>query len=213
MKIIQTDGITNIVELENSGGWYWGTDYASGDLYEAEEMFRSGHRIRRNRLVFLHHPDGRVVEPIRAREGQYFGEPVFYDGQIYLLMVDFPAEKILISCYAMDTEAVKSVVELSLSSVPNCYNLMFQSGDTLMLIRRGNENLFQIIWPERAEFLVSGRESFYFKQGNKLYFSRWEEDPDYREEAVIRSFHTGEILEVLPGTLCDFPDGQHWLLR
>ncbi len=213
MKIIQTDGITNIKELENSGGWYWGTDDTSGDLYEAEEMFRSGHRIRCNRLIFLHHPDGRVVEPIQARDGQYFGAPIFYDGQIYLLIVDFPAGKILISCYAMDTQAVKPVVELPLSSVPNCYNLMFRSGDALMLIRHGNENLFQIIWPEKAQFPISGRESFYFKQGDQLYFSRWEEDPDYREEAVIRSFPSGEILKVLSGTLWDFPDGQHWLLR
>ena len=32
MKIIQANGITNINELKNSGGWYWGTDYADGDL-------------------------------------------------------------------------------------------------------------------------------------------------------------------------------------
>ena len=25
MKIIQANGITNINELKNSGGWYWGT--------------------------------------------------------------------------------------------------------------------------------------------------------------------------------------------
>lgn len=213
MKIIKTNGITNINELENSGGWYWGTDYTSGDLYEAEELFRDGHKIRCNRIIFLHYPDGRMTEPVQAKEGQYFGAPVFYDGQVYLLMVDFPAEKILISCWNPDTEIVNCVKELPLSSAIDCYNLSLYSGESLMLLRQGGSEPFQIIWPEKAEFFVGGRESFYFKKGDRLYFSRWEEDPDYREEVVIRHFPTGEILEVLPGSLWEFPDGQYWLLR
>lgn len=213
MKIIQTNGVTNINELENSGGWYWGSDYASGDLYEAEELYQDGHEVRCNRLIFLHHPDGRLAEPLKAKTGQYFGAPVFYDGQIYLLMVDFPAEKIQIFCCAKDMETVELVTELPLASVIDCYNLSLDASASLMMLRQGDGELFQIIWPERAEFPVGSREAFCFRKGDKLYFSRWEEDPDYREEVVIRSFPTGEILEVLPGCLRDFPGGQHWLLR
>lgn len=51
MKRIITNGITNLEPLAGSSKWYWGADYASGDLYEAEELFRSGHPIRKNRLV------------------------------------------------------------------------------------------------------------------------------------------------------------------
>ena len=57
MKIIQANSITNINELKNSGGWYWGTDYTSGDLYEAEELFRTEHEISSNLLIFLHFPE------------------------------------------------------------------------------------------------------------------------------------------------------------
>lgn len=213
MKLIQTHGITNIQALEHSGGWYWGSDYAGGDLYEAEERFQSGHDIGSNRLIFLHYPDGCVAEPIKARHGQYFGDPVFYRGRSYLLMVDFPKETILVWCCEMERQTVHLVVELPLSSVPNCYNLMLWSGDELMLLRQGDENRFQSIWPEKADFPVDGRETFYFKQGDKLYFSRWEEDPDYREEAVVRAFPTGEIQQVVPGSLYAVPDGQYWLLR
>ena len=84
MKIIQTNGITNINELKNSSGWYWGTDYTDGDLYEAEELFRAEHEIRSNRLIILHFPEGRMTEPIKATAGQYFGKPVFYQEQVYL---------------------------------------------------------------------------------------------------------------------------------
>ena len=93
MKIIQANGITNINELKNSGGWYWGTDYTCGDLYEAEELFRTEQEIRSNRLIFLRFPEGGTTEQIKAAAGQYFGNPVFYQEQVYLSMVDFPAEE------------------------------------------------------------------------------------------------------------------------
>lgn len=213
MKIIQTNGITHINELENSGGWYWGTDYASGDLYEAEELFRDGHEISCNRLIFLHYPDGGMEEPIKAKAGQYFGAPVFYEGQVYVLMADFPEEKLLISSWKPGMERAEPVQELPLSEAIDCYNLSLHTGKELMLLRQGGSEPFQVIWPEKAQFPIGRREGFDFREGDRLYFSRWEEDPDYREEVVIRRFPTGEILEVLPGTLWEFPTGQHWLLR
>lgn len=213
MKIVKTNGITNINELKNSGGWYWGMDYTGGDLYEAEALFRDGHEIRCSRLIFLHDPDGRTAEPLQAKKGQYFGLPVFYQEQVYLLMVDFPAEKILIFSWKPDTDTVDCVQELPLSDAIDCYNLCLHAGASLMLLRQGGSEPFQIIWPEKAQFAISPREGFDFREGDKLYFSRWEEDPDYREEVVIRQFPTGEILEVLPGSLWEFSDGQYGLLQ
>lgn len=37
MKEIETHGILDLQPLWGSP-WYWGTDYAGGDLYEAEEL-------------------------------------------------------------------------------------------------------------------------------------------------------------------------------
>ena len=213
MKIIQADGITNINKLKNSGGWYWGTDHTSGDLYDAEELFRAEHKICCNRLIFLHFPDGRMVEPIKAMAGQYFGNPVFYQDQVYFFIVDFPVEKIQISRWNPDTNIVDHVTELPLSSVIDCYNLTLYAGKELMLLRQGGGEPFQIIWPEKAEFSIGERESFEFRDEDRLYFSRWEENPDYREEVVVRQFSTGEVVEVFPGTLREFPMGQYWLLQ
>ena len=62
MKRIITNGITNLEPLAGSSEWYWGTDYASGDLHEAEDAFRSGHPIRKNQLLLVHSPEGKVYE-------------------------------------------------------------------------------------------------------------------------------------------------------
>ena len=93
MKRIITNGITDLEPLAGSSEWYWGTDYASGDLYEAEELFRSGHPIGKNRLVLVRCPEGTVYEPVCTKPGQYLGRPVYHDGRVVLLMVDFPDQE------------------------------------------------------------------------------------------------------------------------
>ena len=79
MKRIITNGITNLEPLPGSSEWYWGSDYASNDLYEAEELFRSGHPIDKNRLVLIHRLEGTVYEPVCTKPGQY--SPVWPDGK------------------------------------------------------------------------------------------------------------------------------------
>lgn len=86
MKRIVPNGITNLEPLQGSGEWYWGANYASGDLHEAEELFRSGRLIRSNRLVLVRCPKGTVYEPVRTEPGQYLGRPVYHGGQHWLLV-------------------------------------------------------------------------------------------------------------------------------
>lgn len=212
MKRIGTQGITYIEPLDGSrGAWYWGTDYIHGDLYEAQELFQDGHPVTQNKLLFVHYPDGKAVQPVTGKSGQYFGRPIFYEGKINILLVDFPAGQIRILQYDDALGQVSTLVEIPLSTVKDCYNLMLEASP-LMLARHGMEDSFQLIWPERVSFPIGEREAFLFREGGKLYFSAWEEDPEYREEILVRSMDTGEIMERIPGTLKFMPDGQRWIL-
>lgn len=210
IKRIRTGGIGYLAPLTGSGEWYWGTDHTSGDLYEAEELFRDGHRIRQNRLILVHFPDGRTVEPVRARPGQYFGLPVWDEGSIVLLLADFPAGELRLLRYEDGSGGLSPVALLPRSAVEDCYNLMLHTSP-LMLSRQTGDR-FQVVWPEPADFPIHPAESFCFRAGSRLYFSRWYEDPDYREETVVRRFPDGEILESFRGSLNAMPDGQQWLL-
>lgn len=211
MKRIDTQGIIYIEPLEGSGEWYWGTDYAGGDLYEAEELFRSHYVVKRNELIFVHYPEGTVISPVIAEEGQYFGRPICYLGRIVILKVDFPAEKIMIVQFDPTSKQVEVLTELPLSAVENCYNLMLKTMP-LMLTRQGNDDKFQILWPEKTEFQIGNAESFLFRSDESLYFSAWWEDPEYREEILIRDMNTGKIVDRIPGGFMEMPDGQIWIL-
>ena len=92
-----------------------------------------------------------------------------------------------------------------------CGNLMLEASP-LLLTRSAHDNRFQILWPERRDFAIEDHEFFEFLEGNRLYTSVWYEDPDYREEVLVRDYNTGEVLERIPGSLRSMPDGQNWLL-
>lgn len=215
MKPIATGGITYIEPLNGSREWYWGCDYATGDLYEAEELYRDGHPVISNRLMFVHYPDGRVVEPILAKEGQYFGRPIAYEGKIQILMADFPKGFLHIRQYDDAADQITETASLPLSAVKDCYNLLLRQSP-LMLTRQENDGKFEIVWPERVVFDIGETESFLERRDGKLYFCRWYEDSDtedYREEIIVRSYPDGEILEVFPGAWKEMPDGQVWVLQ
>jgi len=210
IKRISTGGISYLAPLAGSAEWYWGTDYTSGDLYEAEELYRDGHRICQNRLIFVHRPDGRVAEPVSAGQGQYFGLPVCDGGDPVILLADFPAGEIRLLRYKDGCGEVTPIAILPRSAAEDCYNLMPHQSP-LCLTRQTAER-FQIIWPERADFAIHPAETFCFREGDRLWFSRWYEDPDYREEVVVRSFPDGRIVDRFRGSLNAMPDGQQWLL-
>ena len=125
-KKIDVHGISCIAPVPGSRGpaWYWGSDFASGDLYEAEELFHGGHPVRGNRLVFVRFPEGRVVEPIAGREGRYFGRPCFDGGKLYILLADFPRGRIEIHRYDDRAGQTALLAAIPLDEVPDCCNLL-----------------------------------------------------------------------------------------
>ena len=211
MKRIITNGITYLEPLAGGSEWYWGTDYASGDLHEAEELFRSGHPIRRNRLILVRFPEGTVYEPVYAEPGQYLGRPVYHDGQVALLLVDFPKGEIHVLHFHEADGTTEPLAVVPLDLADDCCNLMLVASP-LMLVRSGHNNRIQLLWPERRDFAVEENEYFAFLEGSRLYTTVWYEAPDYRDEVLIRDFDTGEILERMQGSLRAMTDGRNWLL-
>lgn len=213
MRIIDIHGMTNMELVRGeTDEWYWATDYIHGDLYEAEELFRQGHYVRSNRLYLIHYPDGTVYEPVPPVDGQYLGYPVYDDGYVVLLVVNFSESMIHILRFLHQQEKTQEVARLSLSTVGDCYNLILYTSP-LSLTRQSNDGTFEIIWPEKVGFVIDDRETFNFREGDKLYFNIWYEDPDYREETLVRSLRDGTILERFPGDIRIMPNRERWLIK
>lgn len=216
MKTIKTDGITYIdLVPHGTDEWYYGISYEHGDLYEAEEVFKAGQDVEGRNLCLIHYPDGEVYRPVPKQSGIYPAEPVYLDGSIYILSVDFLRNLIQIMRFDCDSHAIGVVEELPLSSVKDCYNLHLDTAPLTLTRQCVGSNEFEIIWPERIQLEMGDHDSFFLRDGDKLYFSRWHEDEDgsnYYEETVVRNLQ-GEITEVLPGDMRIMPNGEMWHIK
>ncbi|MDO4491667.1 MAG: hypothetical protein Q4B85_11435 [Lachnospiraceae bacterium] len=210
-KRIHTNGIECLEKLQGTDEWYWGSDYCSGDLYEAEELFQRHHTVSGNRLVFVKYPEGKVVEPVPGREGQYFGTPVYDDGAIMILLADFHQNKICVMRYEDDAQALECLLEMDRSEISDCYNLLVRTSP-LYLSRDGNEGEYEILWPQRSTFQTEENETVFQREGDYLISTRWYEVPEYHEETMIRRYPSGELLERIPGQMMELPDRQKWIV-
>ena len=216
MKTIETDGISYIEPVPGATNeWYFGVDYAHGDLYEAEELFRDGHTINGRKLCLVHYPDGAVFFPVPKTEGHYCEKPVFLDGGIFILDVDFPNGSIRIIRFDCTGHHVSLHTELPLSSVKDCYNLQLHTAP--LTLSRQCGNVLDIVWPEKVSLTIGDHDSFFMRDGEKLFFNRWYEegegaDYNYWEETVIRDL-SGNITETIPVDVMLMPDGEIWHLK
>ncbi len=213
MKIIDIHGVTDLERVRGgTDEWYWASDHCHGDLYEAEELFRQGHPVRSDRLYLIQYPDGTVYEPVPPVDGQYFGGPVYDDGAVALLVVRFAEGVIRILRFSPQRTEPTEVAELPLSAVEDCYNLMLHTAP-LSLTRQPNDGTFELVWPERVRFAVDEKEALSFRDGDALYFNIWYEDPDYREETLVRSLRDGTIVDRSPGDVRIMPNGEKWRIK
>ncbi|MCR5279869.1 MAG: hypothetical protein K6E19_10565 [Lachnospiraceae bacterium] len=217
MRVIDTDGISYIEQISGAGNeWYFGIDYEQGDLYEAEEIFKKGHPVKGRKLCLVHYPDGEVYTPVPKKEGCYSEKPVFFEGGIYILNVDFV--KGLIQIVRFDCKEHKTEIhaELPLASVKDCYNLSLQTAPLTLTRQCVGINEFEIVWPEKVSFKMDDHDSFFLRAGEKLFFNRWYEEGEgadykYWEDTVVKDLEGNEI-ETFPGDVMLMPKGELWHL-
>ena len=78
MKTVDTQGMTYIEPVpDGTSEWYYGISYEHGDLYEAEEVFRAGGKVKGNAVCLIHYPDGEVFWPVPKKTGTCSEKPVF----------------------------------------------------------------------------------------------------------------------------------------
>ncbi len=215
IRSIWTDGICYIEPVPGATStWYFGMEYTQGDLYEAEEIFRQGRPLTGNRLCLVRYPEGEAFFPLPKTEGHYCERPVYLEGSIYMLDVDFPKGLIRIMRFDCSDYQLRVHASLPLSSVKDCYNLQLRIAPLTLARQRGSE--LEIVWPEKIRLSMDEHDSFFMRDGDRLFFNRWHEEGEgerYRfyEETVIRDLE-GRDLEVLSGDILLMPDGQMWHL-
>lgn len=215
MKFIKIEGLQDAYpeRIDGTSEWYY-CKMAKNcfcDLHEAEEIVKAGHVYEGMNCVLIHFPDGKVFRPFETRQNVYVDAPVFWDGKLYFLVVDF--SKRWIEIIAVNTRSYEKnvVAGVSLEEVEDCYNLMLRVAPVI-LVRDGNKNVLEVVYPEKKRFEIGNHEVMLFRDGNQVYFSDWYEDPVYHERTIVRDWNTGEVTESFEGQVCRIPNGDVWVI-
>ena len=72
------------------------------------------------------------------------------------------------------------------------------------------EDTLEFLWPEKKHIQFEENEDLSFQEEDKLYTSKWVENPDYSAEVIIRDANTTEVLQRGPGYLIRLPNGMVW---
>jgi len=213
MNIIKIEGISEAYpeRVEGTIEWYFCKESKDSfcDLYEAEEIVKAGTLFPGMTCHLIHYPEGTVYSPFKLEENVYVEQPVWDNGKLYFLRVDFIKQIIQIYSYIPDNQMIEVIKELPLSIVEDCYNLMLKVSP-LMLCRDANNSIYEIVWPENKKIVIGHTEGLLFRDGDDLYFSEWYEDPEYHENVIVRDLNSGEIKEKYQGYLCRMPNGVYW---
>lgn len=236
MVIREIKGLENgyFENIEGTSEWYYShvSSKSFCDLYEAEKIVNDGYTFVGMGCALIHYPDGKVFKPFEIKENIYVEKPVFLNGKIYFLEVDFDkkvmrviyidSEELISSNFEdgkesnedkfcnISIEDIKHVkAEISLSEVEDCYNLMLKI-DPVMITRGGNDGYFEIIYPEKKRYNIDVREGFDFRNGDDMYFASWDENPEYEDFIVVRDYESGEVKSVEKGSIFRMPNGEMW---
>lgn len=212
MKTIETNGIQNLMPMIGSNAWYFGCDYATGSVNEYEEAFKNGGSPDADRIVFVHFPEGKVIEPFIAKKGQYLGWPCFCSGIIYSFLVDFIEREIMILSH--NTMNGEQAIEtcIALDNIRNLRDL-FLYPTSPILAEQEDSGSFHIYWPVHISLDISKREVFDMCIDNRLFFTKSNEETASKDEVIVRDLKTGKMIEKIDGRIDIMPDGQIWNIK
>ena len=132
-----------------------------------------------------------------------------------MLDVDFTNGTIRIVRFDCNDHQVSIHTELPLSSVKDCYNLQLHISALVLSRQSGNE--LDIVWPEKVSLSMEDHDSFFLRDGEKLFFNRWFEEGEgvdykYWEETIVRDLN-GNVIDIIPGDVMMMPNGEMWHLK
>lgn len=190
--------------------WYFGQNNIYLDAYEVPEYNGT---YPGNRLCFFESPSGHIFEPVKEVHNVYIDKPI-YDREkksFGFLRFDFNKNFLKVIIFNPLNYEVNKLISLPMAEIGELINVRLLTSPLTLIRDNVNYNSVDFIWPNKVHLVLEDNEGLTFHDNGKLYSSKWIEDPDYREEIIIRDAETGKIIDRIPGYLTQMPDGSIWI--
>ena len=196
-------------KLDGTDSWYYGQWTSCAEAYEVTDF---ENKYPGTRLYFIEYPSGKVFEPLKQEKNVFLERPVYEskDNSFGIIRYDFNKEVIQALIFKPEYSSVRLLTEIPFSKVGDMKNVRLIISPFALVKHDVQGDAVDFLWPKEMHIEFEENEGLYFQDDGKLYMSKWIEDPDYREESIIRDVETGQILERSPGYLRRMSDGSIW---
>ena len=196
-------------KIAETDSWYYGQWTQCSEAYE---VYNFNNNYPGTRLYFIEYPSGKVFEPIKQEKNVFLERPVYdsKDNSFGIIRYDFNKEIIQALVFKPQCSSVKILTEMSFSKAGDMINIRLITSPFTLVKHDIQGDKVDFLWPKEFQIQFEENEVLDFQNHGRLYTSKWIEDPDYREEIIIRDVKTGEIIERSPGYLRRMPDGSAW---
>lgn len=156
--------------------------------------------------------ESKVYIPFKKKKNVIYQMPLFSDGMIYFLQVDYDDNKVNLYRLSPNT-AIEKITDLSIDEV-NLYNIRL-IGEGVHITSQ--DESFVCYYPEAFEIKLETNESVICIDDEKIYISVWIEegvendeitkDCTYYEKIRVKD-KSGNLISEEIGSLTQFPDGK-----
>lgn len=211
MNIMTFKGYKDIYpeKVDGTDSWYFGQWTPCSEAYEVPEF---GNKYPGTKLYFIEYPSGKVFEPIKQEVNVFLERPIYEhrDNSFGIIRYDFNKEVIQVLIFRPECYSVNTITEIPFLKFGDMINVRLIISPFALVKHDVHKDAVEFIWPKERNYEFEKNESLYFQDEGQLYLTKWIEDPDYREEIIVRDAKTGKILERSPGYLRRMPDGSMW---
>lgn len=211
MKIKVFKGFKDIYpeKVEGTDSWYFGHWTPCAEAYEVPE-FKNNYPG--TKLYLVEYPSGKVFEPFKQEKNVFLEWPIYEQKEqsFGIIRYDFNKEIVQVFSFKPEGSSVTLLTELPFSKLGDMGNVRILTSPFALVKHDVHGNAVDFLWPKEMHLQLEENETLVFQDEGKLYLSKWIEDPDYREEIIVRDTETGQILERSPGYLLRMPDGSIW---
>lgn len=210
MKIKEFPNRENIYAEHIDGSDKWFYSQIPNSVYP-DDLLDANCEFEGTRLIMIN-IQGEMFEPIKRKMNVCLSQPFYNvdENKFLVIRSDFNNQVIQLIKFSSTLNDVTMIFEMPLQNDEDMINLMVVRNSDIFA-KYENEK-FKMFYPYITSFQLEEHESVFAVNNNKFICSKWFENPDYKEEIIIRSIPDGKIIDRKLGYSEIMPNGELWIM-
>ena len=210
MKVKEFSNRENIYAERIDGSDKWFYCQIPNSVYP-DDLLDTDYEFEGTQLIMLN-IKGEMFEPIKREKNVCLSQPFYNvdENKFIVIRSDFNNQIIQLIKFSTIINDAAVIFEMPLQNGEDMRNLLVVRNSDIFA--KYEDKNFKMFYPYETSFHLEEHESVFAVNNGKFICTKWFENPDYKEEIIIRSIPDGKIIDRKPGYSEILPNGELWLM-